>query len=103
MTNNQHAPDTSGAPAVHVQVSGTVQGVGYRAGCRRAAAAAGVTGWVRNLDDGRVEAVFAGPAADVEAMVEWCRSGPDGAAVESVEVTHLQAPPAGLPEGFEAR
>lgn len=89
--------------AVHVLVSGTVQGVGFRATCRRAAASAGVTGWVRNLDDGRVEALFTGPAAAVEDMVDWCRSGPDAAVVEAVRVDHLQGPPSDLPGRFEVR
>ncbi|MCY1158091.1 MAG: acylphosphatase [Citricoccus sp.] len=89
--------------AVHVLVSGTVQGVGFRATCRRAAASAGVTGWVRNLDDGRVEAVFAGSPAAVESMVGWCRSGPGAATVEAVRVDRLEAPPSDLAERFEVR
>jgi acylphosphatase len=89
--------------ARHVLMTGTVQGVGYRAACRRAAASAGVAGWVRNLDDGRVEAVFAGPREAVETMVAWCRTGPDAAVVEAVDVETLEAPPAGLAGRFEVR
>jgi acylphosphatase len=89
--------------ARHVLMTGTVQGVGYRAACRRAAASAGVSGWVRNLDDGRVEAVFAGSPQAVETMVGWCRSGPDAAAVHSVAVDSLQAPPPDLAGRFEVR
>ena len=84
----------------HVFVSGTVQGVFFRATTRERAAEFGVDGWVRNLDDGRVEAVFEGPAAAVEAMVEWCHEGSDRARVDDVEVTYDD--PEG-PEGFEIR
>ncbi|KDN88080.1 acylphosphatase [Kitasatospora cheerisanensis KCTC 2395] len=69
-----------------VLVSGTVQGVFFRDSCRRAAAEAGVAGWVRNLPDGRVEAVFEGDDAPVERMVAWMRRGPSRAEVEHVEV-----------------
>ena len=89
--------------ATHVVVTGTVQCVGYRAACRRAATSAGVRGWVRNLDDGRVEAVFAGPEGAVEQLVAWCRSGPEAAVVRSVDVEHLGAVPADLAGHFEVR
>jgi acylphosphatase len=69
-----------------VLVSGRVQGVFFRDTCRRLAQQHGVTGWVRNLPDGRVEAVYEGPAEDVDAMVEWSRHGPRYAAVEHVDV-----------------
>ncbi|MFB6136277.1 MAG: acylphosphatase [Halobacteriaceae archaeon] len=77
----------------HVFVSGNVQGVFYRANTRDAAAEFGVDGWVRNLDDGRVEAVFEGEADAVESMVEWCHEGSPAADVEDVEVSY------GDPEG----
>ncbi|MFJ5886198.1 acylphosphatase [Kitasatospora cineracea] len=77
-----------------VLVSGTVQGVFFRDSCRRAAAEAGVTGWVRNLPDGRVEAVFEGDPAPVERMVAWTGHGPSRAVVERVEVVEEQ------PEGL---
>ncbi|MEU4563896.1 acylphosphatase [Actinoplanes sp. NPDC023936] len=67
-----------------VLVSGLVQGVFYRDTCRRAAAEQGVTGWVRNLPDGRVEAVFEGPEASVDRMVAWSRVGPPQARVTDV-------------------
>ena len=70
----------------HVTVSGRVQGVFYRASCAREAEARGLAGWVRNLPGGDVEAVFEGPDAQVEAMVAWCREGPPGARVETVEI-----------------
>ena len=68
---------------VRIVVSGTVQGVGYRWHCRREASARGIGGFVRNLPDGRVEAVLEGDAAAVDAMVDWCRSGPRSASVSS--------------------
>src|SRR5512134_2615913 len=59
-----------------VLVSGRVQGVAFRASTRSQARAGAVAGWVRNLADGRVEAVFEGDAAAVAALVAWCREGP---------------------------
>ena len=70
-----------------VLVDGRVQGVFFRESCRREAEARGVTGWVRNRSDGRVEAVFEAASAAVEAMVAWCRHGPAGARVDEMEVT----------------
>jgi len=85
---------TDGGPnrvRAHVHVSGRVQGVYYRANTRDAARDAGVDGWVRNLDDGRVEAVFEGPRDAVEGMVEWCHDGSPAARVEDVDVTYEDA------------
>ena len=79
-----------------VLVSGRVQGVYFRDTCRRLALAHGVTGWVRNLTDGRVEAVFEGAPDDVRRLVDWARHGPRGAAVEHVDVAAEQ------PEGLSA-
>jgi acylphosphatase len=76
---------------VRVVVSGRVQGVFYRATCAEQARRLGVGGWVRNLPDGRVEAVFEGADAAVDAMVAWCREGPPYARVEDVEV-HAEDP-----------
>ena len=84
----------------HVFVTGRVQGVSYRANTRDAAHDAGVDGWVKNLDDGRVEAVFEGEEENVERLVEWCHEGSPAADVESVDVEY------GDPEevsGFEVR
>jgi acylphosphatase len=69
-----------------VVVSGRVQGVFFRATCARRARALGLGGSVRNMPDGSVEAVFEGASADVEAMVAWCRTGPELARVDEVEV-----------------
>ena len=71
---------------VHVLISGHVQGVFYRASTQRQAHTVGVRGWVRNLPDGRVEAVFEGEEAAVQRMVAWCRSGPPNAYVTDVDV-----------------
>jgi acylphosphatase len=84
----------------HVRVSGTVQGVHYRANTRETAREAGLDGWVRNLDDGRVEAVFEGPRAAVESAVEWCERGSPAARVERVTVEY--GPPEDL-DGFRIR
>jgi acylphosphatase len=72
---------------VHVLVDGMVQGVFFRAACARHARALGLGGSVRNLPDGRVEAAFEGPDADVDAMVAWCHEGTDWARVDDVTVT----------------
>jgi acylphosphatase len=76
-----------GTTRTRVIVSGRVQGVFFRDSCQRAAADAGVTGWVRNRQDGAVEAVFEGDEAAVAAMVRWCHQGPSHARVDQVEVT----------------
>jgi acylphosphatase len=74
----------------HVYVSGTVQGVYFRATTRDRARDQGVDGWVRNLEDGRVEAVFEGSEADVERLVEFCHEGSEAAHVADVEVSYEQ-------------
>lgn len=72
----------------HVFVSGRVQGVSFRATTRDTAREHGVEGWVRNLDDGRVEAVFEGPEEDVETLVAFCHEGSSAAHVRDVDVTY---------------
>ena len=84
----------------HLLVSGHVQGVAYRDACRRVAEAHDVTGWVRNLGKGQVEAVFEGNAAAVDAVMDWARHGPDLATVSDVKVREEE--PRGL-EGFQIR
>jgi acylphosphatase len=83
-----------------VLISGRVQGVFFRDTCRRMAEQHGVSGWVRNLPDGRVEAVFEGPAADVGQLVDWSRRGPRSAVVADVRVA--AEPPEGI-SGFQVR
>lgn len=70
-----------------VVVSGRVQGVFFRASCARLARQAGLGGTVRNLDDGRVEAIFEGDDEAVDRLVAWCRRRPEPAQVEDVDVT----------------
>ena len=69
-----------------VVVEGRVQGVGYRMACARQAQAAGLGGMVRNLPDGRVEAVFEGSPESVDALVAWCERGPSYAHVRRIFV-----------------
>ena len=84
----------------HVVVHGYVQGVFFRDSCRREADARGVAGWITNRPDGAVEAVFEGDPDDVAALVEFCRRGPRGADVATVEETSED--PEGL-TGFDIR
>jgi len=81
-------------------VTGRVQGVFFRASTVDFARSERVAGWVRNLRDGSVEAVFEGPRAAVERAIEFCRVGPRWAKVERVDVREL--PAEGL-SGFHAR
>lgn len=71
---------------VHVFISGRVQGVFFRAETQRAAMGLNLTGWVRNVADGRVEAVFEGENANVEKMLVWCHHGPSASRVQEVVV-----------------
>ena len=71
----------------HIYVSGRVQGVYYRKNARRSALSFGLTGWVRNLPDRRVEAVAEGERGRVEGFLRWCREGPSMAIVRALEVS----------------
>lgn len=71
----------------HVWVSGRVQGVYYRSYARDAARRLGLTGWVRNARDGRVEAILEGEEDAVKEMISWCWKGSPSARVEDVEVS----------------
>lgn len=70
----------------HIYVSGRVQGIYYRKNARRSALSFGLTGWVRNLPDRRVEAVAEGERSRVEDFLGWCREGPSMAIVRGLEV-----------------
>ena len=70
----------------HAIISGRVQGVFFRMETKRAADRFGVSGWVRNLRDGTVEAVFEGERDRVDATLEWCKEGPAHAQVSAVKV-----------------
>ena len=85
---------------VHVWIDGRVQGVGFRYTTCEVAGRLGLAGWVRNLTDGRVEAVFEGPAASVAEAVSWCRRGPAGAWVSDLKMASEVPTRA---SGFQAR
>ncbi len=84
-----------------VIVSGRVQGVAFRYYTRDVALSNGVYGWVRNLPDGRVEAVFEGKQEDVDSVVRWCRKGPPASHVENVQIDEQR--PTGEFTNFEIR
>lgn len=86
---------------VHLTISGHVQGVAYRANAANIAQALGVWGWVRNLDDGRVEIVAEGPVDAVERLLAWARRGPPRARVDDVRI--VRSTPTGEMEGFVVR
>jgi len=74
----------------HIFISGRVQGVFYRAHTKKKANELGITGWVKNLPDGRVEAVFQGPKDKVEKMISWCHKGSPASRVTNVEMAKAQ-------------
>ncbi|MBS7625513.1 acylphosphatase [Candidatus Bathyarchaeota archaeon] len=82
----------------HIYVSGHVQGVFFRHETRKHALRLGVSGWIRNLPDGRVEAIFEGEKDAVDDILDFCRRGPPGAIVKDVEVQW--APWTGEFQGF---
>jgi acylphosphatase len=86
--------------AARLIIKGRVQGVGYRWWAQGQAKALGLDGWVRNLRDGTVELLAAGPEEAIGRLIEACRQGPPAAAVQSVE--RLEADGEGL-DGFEER
>jgi len=76
-----------------VVISGVVQGVSFRASMQQVALRHGVTGWVRNREDGAVEAIVQGEEAHVATLLEWARVGPPGARVASLEKHELEGYP----------
>ena len=70
---------------LHIVIEGIVQGVFYRASTIEESSKLGLTGWVMNCSDGRVEAVFEGEIDKIEQIIEWCKKGPPGAVVSNVE------------------
>ncbi|MBF2080472.1 MAG: acylphosphatase [Synechococcales cyanobacterium T60_A2020_003] len=98
MLNSLDSSGCSDIVRVHIFVSGRVQRVGYRFSTCDQAAVLNVNGWVRNLHDGRVEAVFEGSKVQIQEMLRWCRKGPPSAIVQDVRVEY--EPPAGL-DGFQ--
>ncbi|MDO9290191.1 MAG: acylphosphatase [Hydrogenophaga sp.] len=85
----------------HLRITGRVQGVGYRWNMAQQANALSLSGWVRNRQDGSVEAVVCGPVEAVQALIGWAQRGPMGARVDGVAVTQEQ-PFDGSP-GFDQR
>jgi len=101
-------PDPSGQDSressirrVHVLIAGKVQGVFFRAETRRQASGLDLTGWVRNLEDRRVEAVFEGGEDAIGKMLDWCRRGPVFSHVTGVEIT--EETPTGSFDDFRIR
>ena len=86
---------------VHVRVSGRVQGVYYRQSTQREAVGRRLTGWVRNLPDGRVELVAEGPSGLVAELVQWLHRGPAAARVDEVEISEMA--PTGAAGPFDVR
>lgn len=76
---------------VHILVSGRVQMVGFRISTARKARELGLTGWVKNTDDSRVEAIFQGDNEAMEEMLFWCHQGPPSAQVDQVEIIDDQS------------
>lgn len=87
--------------AARVLISGRVQGVWFRAHTKDMADPLGLKGWVRNLPDGRVEALFQGPEDVIQKALEWCWKGSPNSRVDQVEVSW--EPPAGDRPGFKIR
>lgn len=85
----------------HVYISGNVQGVFFRDSTRQKAEELGLAGWVKNMPDGRVEAIFEGPSGAVQEIIDWCKEGPSQATVEDVDAEHEDSTED--LEGFEVR
>jgi acylphosphatase len=89
-----------GIVQVNVVVRGVVQDVFCRKWTVESAQTLGLKGWVRNAEDGSVEAVFSGPSGTVDNMIQQCHSGPSAAKVSSVEASKWEKE---VPQGFEQR
>lgn len=99
-TGDESAESRRTRERAHVHVSGRVQGVFFRDAAHQEARRLGLGGWISNLPDGRVEAVFEGDPGGVGEMLRWCERGPEQASVQDVEVSYEE--PQGAP-GFEVR
>lgn len=71
---------------VHLVITGRVQGVWFRANTQKKAKTLDLKGWVKNLPDGRVEAVFEGEKEQIDRIIEWCKKGPSFARVDDVQI-----------------
>lgn len=85
----------------HLYISGIVQGVFFRSHTQEVARGLELTGWVRNLRDGRVEVVGEGPKDKIEQLIQWCHEGPPEASVNNVEIQWYDA--TGEFRNFETR
>jgi acylphosphatase len=74
---------------VHLEISGKVQGVFFRASAQEIAKLHKISGWIRNTRDKRVEALITGAEKDIQRFIEWCKEGPDRALVEHVTITNM--------------
>lgn len=74
-------------PTVHILIKGKVQGVFYRATARQIAVSAGITGWIRNTEEGNVEAIVSGSEEQLQKFIQWCKQGSEKAIVDEVIVT----------------
>jgi len=83
---------------VHLEISGKVQGVFYRASAQEAAQCYKISGWIKNTHHGKVEALITGEDEDVLKFIEWCKQGPEKARVERVLITETRLQ---IFEGFE--
>lgn len=86
----------------HLLISGRVQGVGFRYFTQKNASALGLKGWVKNLDNGKVEAMVSGPGEKVEELIKRCSQGPPSAYVKDMQVETIEQKKSALPE-FEIR
>ena len=77
-------------PTVHILIKGKVQGVFFRATAKDIAQALDLNGWVKNTGEGNVEAVATGSETSLHQFIEWCKKGPPGAIVSSIDVTSLE-------------
>ena len=74
--------------SVHLEISGKVQGVFFRASAEEIARLHKLSGWIRNTRDKKVEALITGADEDIQKFIEWCKHGPDKAVVEDVSITY---------------
>ena len=77
-------------PTVHLLIKGKVQGVFYRATAKDVAQTLDLCGWIKNTSEGHVEAIVSGSEKSLHQFIEWCRKGPEKAAVSSVQVTSIE-------------
>ncbi|MBU1992934.1 MAG: acylphosphatase [Patescibacteria group bacterium] len=82
-----------------LKITGTVQGVFYRAHAKEKAQTLGITGYAKNMPDGSVEILAQGERDKIEKLIEWCSEGPDASQVDNVEAEWRE--PQGKPEEFE--